>query len=79
LRQPFLRIRDPDQNGRLLCQYNLSHHTKEHLAAHRSVIMCKIDRQHRGGWEVQGIGQLGQGAAGEYGPIKDACVRIIKS
>ncbi|KAF5831211.1 hypothetical protein DUNSADRAFT_13448 [Dunaliella salina] len=77
LRQPFIRIKNPDKNGRLLCQYNLgSTHSKEELAKYRSAIMCRVSRAPAG-WVVYGMGKLGQGAAGEYNPLVVSCQSVL--
>jgi len=78
MRQPFVRIRNPDMNNKLLCQYNLgSKHSKEELAQHRSLIMCRMTRGETG-WHIFGVGKLGkQGAADDYEPLIQNCKNVL--
>eukprot|EP00873_Tetraselmis_striata_P028856 jgi/Tetstr1/449120/TSEL_036331.t1 len=80
LRQPFLRIRNPDDKNKLLCQFNLGKHTQKELSKYRSVIMCHMKRSGLGltEWDVTGVGELGLGAADEYRPLIQSCQRLIK-
>ena len=55
--------------GQCLCEYHLERQPKEELQNRTSVIMAKIYRTRESNWEVEALGQLGQGSALNYGPM----------
>lgn len=70
MRQPFVMVEDP-ATKMPLCEYHLENHSKEVLAAHKAVVMCRIFRGPTGVWQVEALGKmLPSGSASNYRPIK---------
>ena len=78
IKQPFVRMHD-EATGHELCRYNF--HEGRQAAVHygdaKCVIMCKIHRDKgEKCWQVKAIGQVCDGAADDYGPIKAAIAQL---
>ena len=74
IKQPFVTMHD-QATGHELCRYNFQEgkQAAAFYGERTCVIMCKICREERGKpWQVKAIGQLCDGAADDYGPIKAA-------
>lgn len=70
MRQPFVMVEDPVTKVPL-CEYHLENHSKQVLASHKAVVMCRMFLSSTGVWKVEALGQLlPEGHAGRYGPIK---------
>eukprot|EP00798_Chlamydomonas_sp_ICE-L_P013697 gene13697-19589_t len=78
--QPFVKVVDPDQEMEL-CTYTLDEQPKHTRIAHTCVIMCRIyrNRVDRKRWEVQALGHLCQGRAGNYRPIQQGIKDVRKA
>ena len=69
-RQPFVMVEDP-ATKMPLCEYHLENHSKEVLAAHKAVVMCRIFLGATGAWQVEALGNmLPRGSVNDYRPIK---------
>ncbi|KAL4860149.1 Ubiquitin-conjugating enzyme E2 B [Chlorella vulgaris] len=69
--QPFVSVRDP-ASGQELCTFQLDDVPEAQRRKHTSVVMLKIFRGAAPGqWEIEAVGQLGQGCAGFYGPMDE--------
>lgn len=74
-RLPFVQLKDVTTDMEL-CEYTLEDKT---LSSHTSVIMCRMYRSETlaSRWEVEALGHLGAGAAGNYDPIKESIRQLI--
>jgi len=73
--RPEVRCFDPDdKSGEPLARYELDGNP---TGSHTSVVMCRIWRPAPGkAWKVTAIGELGQGRAGNYGPIHETIAKL---
>ncbi|KAI3438946.1 hypothetical protein D9Q98_001361 [Chlorella vulgaris] len=69
--QPFVGVQDPAA-WQELCTLQLDDVPEAQRRQHTSVVMLKIFRGAAPGqWEIEAVGQLGQGCAGNYGPMDE--------
>ena len=80
IRQPHVRLYDTASDHEL-CRYNFCDTERSATTAYGDlscVIMCKVWRQDRTKpWEVQALGQLCNGAADNYDPIRQAVEQLL--
>ena len=80
IRQPHVRLYDK-ASGHELCRYNFCDTERSATVAYGDsscVIMCKVWRRDQNKpWEVEALGQLCNGAADNYDPIRVAVERML--
>jgi stress response protein SCP2 len=73
--QPYVSVTDPGC-GLELCRYMLDEKPVQDKRAHTAVVLGRIFRKGAA-WEVQALGRMCQGEAGDYDPILK-CIKELQ-
>eukprot|EP00479_Gromia_sphaerica_P000647 TRINITY_DN107_c0_g2_i1.p1 TRINITY_DN107_c0_g2~~TRINITY_DN107_c0_g2_i1.p1 ORF type:complete len:300 (-),score=57.68 TRINITY_DN107_c0_g2_i1:185-1084(-) len=77
IKQPYIRFTDADLDMEL-CRYNLGGTRDKHL--YTCVIMCVLYRvTPSSNWKVKALGNVGQGRASNYNPIRMDIENLLRS